>query len=93
VYADGNEYQIPVVPSEHIADPPGRRCLPGWIPDRLCLGLDWLTCGRWESWQPPTAWSKKVHRVTLYPRRFLARYQLHFDDANKLDALSVKSRS
>jgi len=95
VYADGNEYQIPVVPSEHIADPTGvGDAFRGGFLTAYALGLDWLTCGRVGVLAATYCLEQKGPQGHSYtPADFLARYQLHFDDANKLDALSVKSRS
>jgi adenosine kinase len=95
VYADGAEYHIPVVPAEHIADPTGvGDAFRGGFLTAYASGLDWLTCGRVGVLAATYCLEQSGPQGHAYtPAEFIARYQRHFDDANKLENLLSKDNS
>ena len=89
VYAEGQEYCIPVIPPEKIADPTGvgDAFRAGFLTG-YCCGFDWEICGQMGVLaatycleQPGT----QSHAYT--PAEFVARFRKHFEDGGKLDKL------
>ncbi len=89
IYAEGEEYRIPVIPPIRISDPTGiGDAFRGGFLRGFRLGLAWQTCGQMGALaatycleQPGT----QNHVFT--PAEFVARYREHFDDRGTLDIL------
>lgn len=89
VYANGDEYRIPIIPPQRIVDPTGvGDAFRGGFLRGFRLGLDWQTCGQMGALaatycleQPGT----QNHSYT--PTEFIARYREHFDDRGALNIL------
>ncbi len=89
IYVDGDERQVPVVPTEHIVDPTGvgdafrGGFLTGWS-----RGWDWVTCGQMGALAATYVLEQNGTQNHAYTREeFVARFRHHFDDGGKLDAL------
>ncbi len=89
IYADGQEYRVPVVPPERILDPTGvGDAFRGGFLRGYQLGFDWTTCGQMGSLAATYCLEQKgtqVHNYTV--AQFIERFRKHFDDQGKLDAL------
>ncbi|NOY99869.1 MAG: carbohydrate kinase family protein [Chloroflexi bacterium] len=89
IYVDGDERQVPVVPTEQIVDPTGvgdafrGGFLTGWS-----RGWDWVTCGQMGALAATYVLEQNGTQNHAYTREeFVARFRQHFDDGGKLDAL------
>lgn len=89
IYAEGQEFRIPIIPPSRIVDPTGvGDAFRGGFLRGYRLGLDWQTCGQMGALaatycleQPGT----QNHFFT--PNEFVARYREHFDDRGALKIL------
>lgn len=89
IYADGNEYQIPVYPHKCIGDPTGvgDAFRAGFITGYRC-GLDWVTCGQMGALSATYCLEEKGTQNHCYTvSEFISRYREVFDDKGKLDCL------
>lgn len=89
VYAQGNEYTIPVVKPIQIADPTGvgDAFRAGFLRGYR-LGLDWQTCGQMGALAATYCLEQRGTQCHCYSREeFTARYRTSFDDRGALDAL------
>ena len=95
VYAQGEQYHIPVVPAERIADPTGvGDAFRGGFLTAYANGLDWLTCGRVGVLAATYCLEQSGPQGYAYtPGEFVARFRRHFDDMGKLDVLLASSHS
>ncbi len=89
IYADGEEYTIPVVKPERILDPTGvgDAFRAGFVRG-VSLGLDWQTCGQMGALAATYVLEQKGtqnHQYTV--QEFVERYRQNFDDQGALDAL------
>ncbi len=89
IYVDGREIHIPIVPTEHIADPTGvGDAFRGGFLSGLSRGWDWETCGRMGALAATYCLEQRGPQGQSYTRaEFVARYRQHFDDHGQLDAL------
>lgn len=89
VYADGNQYKIPVVESEAIIDPTGvGDAFRGGFLRGYRLGMDWQTCGQMGVLAATYCLEQRGTQNHCYtPREFVDRYRKNFDDQGALDAL------
>jgi adenosine kinase len=89
IYADGQEYRVPVVPVEHIADPTGvGDAYRAGILKGMALGWPWGTSGRVGAVCAAFVLEQvgtQNHRFTR--RQFAERFRAHFDDEGLLDSL------
>jgi adenosine kinase len=89
VYAEGQEFQIPVFPHDHIGDPTGvgDAFRGGFLTGYRC-GFDWFTCGQMGSLAATYCLEEKGTQNHRYsPAQFIARFRQVFDDHGKLDCL------
>jgi adenosine kinase len=89
IYAEGEEYRIPVVPPEQILDPTGvGDAFRGGFLRGYQLGLDWQTCGQMGALAASYCLEQRgtqAHSFT--PEQFVARYRTCFQDRGVLDVL------
>ncbi len=93
IYAEGQEYHIPVVKPERILDPTGvgDAFRAGFVRG-VRLGLDWQTCGQVGALAATYVLEQKGTQNHTYTiPEFVERYQQNFDDQGSLDALLRKS--
>ncbi len=85
----GKEYLIPIVPTEHIADPTGvGDAFRGGFLRGFRLGLDLQTSGQMGSLAATYCLEKRGTQNHYYtPSEFVERYRKHFDDQGALDIL------
>jgi len=89
IYADGKEYNIPIVPPERIVDPTGvGDAFRGGFLAGYARGWDWLLCGQMGALAATYCLEQKGTQNHAYTRQeFIVRFRQHFDDGGKLDAL------
>lgn len=89
VYADGQEFTIPIVPALQIADPTGvGDAFRGGFLSGYGRGFDWEICGRMGALAATYCLEQTGPQGQSYTRgEFVARYRQHFDDAGQLDKL------
>jgi adenosine kinase len=89
IYANGTEYEIPVVPPRGIADPTGAGdAYRAGMMRGIQLGLPWDISGRMgalASTYVLESIGTQSHRYS--PGEFVTRYREHFDDGGALDLL------
>ena len=94
IWAEGEVYDIPVVPPERAADPTGvGDAFRAGLIKGLALGLPWDLAGRMGSLAATYALEApgpQSHRYT--PAEFVARFRHHFDDRGALDPLCGGAR-
>lgn len=92
VYSRDQEYSIPVVPPEQIADPTGvGDAYRGGFLTGYCHGLDLETCGQMGTLAATYCLEcegTQGHCYTL--NEFISRFRQHFDDHGQLDKLLNK---
>jgi adenosine kinase len=89
IYADGQEYHVPVVPPTRIVDPTGvGDAFRGGFLAGFSRGWDWQLCGQMGALAATYCLEQKGTQAHEYtPAEFVARFRLHFDDQGRLDAL------
>ncbi len=89
VYAEGKQYNIPVVKELQTLDPTGvGDAFRGGFLRGLSLGLDWQTCGQMGSLAATYCLEQRGPQNHEYsPKVFIQRYRQHFDDNGALDIL------
>ncbi len=89
VYSGNQQYNIPVVKPEQIADPTGvGDAFRGGFLTAYAHGLDLLTCGRVGILAATYCLEQHGPQGHTYtPAEFVARFRRHFDDEGKLDVL------
>ncbi len=89
IYVEGEEYHIPIVPPEKIADPTGvGDAFRGGFLRGFRLGLDWQTCGQMGALAATYCLEQRGPQNHSYtPAGFVDRYRRCFDDRGILDAL------
>ncbi len=94
IWAEGEVYDIPVVPPERAADPTGvGDAFRAGLIKGLALGLSWDLAGRMGSLAATYALEApgpQSHRYTQ--AEFVARFRHHFDDRGALDPLCGGAR-
>jgi adenosine kinase len=92
IYAGGQEYTIPVVPPERIADPTGvGDAFRGGFLTGYAHGWDWETCGRMGALAATYCLEQSGTQSHSYtPAEFVARYQKHFGPVGKVAELAGK---
>lgn len=92
VYSRDQEYSIPVIPPEQIADPTGvGDAYRGGFLTGYCHGLDLETCGQMGTLAATYCLEcegTQGHCYTL--NEFISRFRQHFDDHGQLDKLLNK---
>ncbi len=93
IYVEGEEYQIPIVPPEKIADPTGvGDAFRGGFLRGYRLGLDWQTCGQMGALAATYCLEQRGPQNHSYtPTEFVDRYRRCFDDRRTLDVLLARS--
>ncbi len=93
IYVEGEEYQIPVVPPEKIADPTGvGDAFRGGFLRGYRLGLDWQTCGQMGALAATYCLEQRGPQNHSYtPTEFVDRYRRCFDDRGTLEVLLARS--
>jgi adenosine kinase len=91
----GQEYEIPVVPPRHIADPTGvGDAFRGGLLRGYSLGLPWDLAGRMGSLAATYVLEELGPQSHYYTRNeFVARFRRHFDDHGALDILLAQTGS
>ncbi len=91
IYADGEKYEIPVVPTNTIVDPTGvGDAFRGGFLSGFAYGLDWLTCGRMGALAATYCLEKRGPQVhTFSIDEFISRYAENFGDASALSVLQA----
>lgn len=89
IYVEGEEYQIPVFPSEKIVDPTGvGDAFRGGFLRGYMLGLDWQTCGQMGALAATYCLEQRGTQTHSYTSaEFVARYRTCFRDGGALDVL------
>ncbi len=89
IYVEGEEYHIPIVPPEKIADPTGvGDAFRGGFLRGYRLDLDWQTCGQMGALAATYCLEQRGPQNHSYtPAQFVARYRRCFDDRGTLDVL------
>ncbi len=89
VFAEGEEYHIPVVEPEKILDPTGvGDAFRGGFLRGFRLGLQWQTCGQMGALAATYCLEQPGPQTHSYtPAEFVARYRQNFDDGGELDSL------
>ena len=89
IYADHHEYQVPIVPAEHIVDPTGvGDAFRGGFLTGYARGLDWETCGRMGALAATYCLEQKGPQGQDYTQaEFAARYRKNFGVNQKLEEL------
>jgi adenosine kinase len=89
IYAEGEEFQIPAVAPENIADPTGvGDAFRGGFLRGYRLGLNWQTCGQMGALAATYCLEQRGTQNHSYtPDEFVARYRQTFDDNGALDQL------
>lgn len=89
IYADGEEYLVPVVPPDQILDPTGvGDAFRGGFVRGERLGLGWEICGQMGTLAATYCLETRgpqEHSYTI--SEFVARFRRHFDDHGALDVL------
>jgi adenosine kinase len=93
IYVEGEEYRIPVVPPEKMADPTGvGDAFRGGFLRGYRLRLDWQTCGQMGALAATYCLEKRGPQNHSYtPAEFVARYRQCFDDRGSLNVLLAQS--
>lgn len=89
IYADGEEYLVPVVPPAQILDPTGvGDAFRGGFVRGERLGFGWEMCGHMGALAATFCLETRGPQEHSYtPGEFVARYRQHFDDRGALDVL------
>ncbi len=89
IYADDNEFSIPVVPPDAIIDPTGvGDAFRGGFLTGLARGWDWETCGQLGALAATYCLEQQGPQNHSYSRQeFLGRFRQFFSDDGKLDGL------
>ncbi len=89
IYAEGDEWHIPVVPPEQILDPTGvGDAFRGGFLTGFSHGLGWQTCGQMGALAATYCLEQRGPQGQSYtPQEFVKRYRQHFDDQGRLDFL------
>ncbi len=89
IYAEGEEYRIPVVPPTRIVDPTGvGDAYRGGFLAGYARGWDWEQCGKMGALAATYCLEQQGPQSHHYSRaEFVARFRQHFDDGGRLDAL------
>lgn len=89
VYAEGKQYDIPIVPVAQIVDPTGvGDAFRGGFLRGYQLKLDWQTCGQMGSLAAAYCLEQRgTQNHAFTPQEFVKRYRNTFDDCGKLDVL------
>jgi adenosine kinase len=92
IFADGQEYTIPIVPPERIADPTGvGDAFRGGFLTGYARAWDWETCGRMGALAATYCLEQSGTQSHSYtPAEFVARYHKHFGAGGKVDELAGK---
>ncbi len=92
IYVEGEEYHIPVVPPDKIADPTGvGDAFRGGFLRGYRLGLDWQTCGQMGSLAAAYCLEQRgTQNHSFTPAEFVSRYRRCFDDRGELDVLTAR---
>ncbi len=94
IYAEGEQWHVPVVPPEQIVDPTGvGDAFRGGFLTGFGHGLDWQACGQMGALAATYCLEQRGPQGHSYtPREFLRRYRQHFDDQGRLDFLLGTSK-
>jgi adenosine kinase len=89
IYAEGDEWHIPVVPPDQILDPTGvGDAFRGGFLTGFSHGLDWQICGQMGALAATYCLEQRGPQGQSYtPQEFVKRYRQHFDDERRLDFL------
>ncbi len=89
IYVGGQEYKVPVVPPQQIADPTGMGdAFRGGFLTGYAHHFDWETCGRMGALAATYCLEAPGPQAQSYTlAEFIARFRQHFDDQGKLDEL------
>jgi adenosine kinase len=89
IYADGAEFNIPIVNPRQIVDPTGGGdAFRGGFLRGYRLGLDWQTCGQMGALSATFCLEQRGTQKHCYtPAEYVQRYRTVFDDQGALDAL------
>ena len=94
IYVEGEEYHIPPVLPDKIADPTGvGDAFRGGFLRGYRLGLDWQTCGQMGAMAATYCLEQRGTQNHYYtPAEFVTRYRRCFNDRGVLDVLLSTSR-
>jgi adenosine kinase len=89
IYAEENEFSIPVVPTDHIIDPTGvGDAFRGGFLIGYSQGWDWKLCGEIGALAATYCLEQCGPQNHHYSRQeFITRFRQHFPDGGRLDAL------
>jgi adenosine kinase len=89
IYADGQEYSVPVILPDRIVDPTGvGDAFRGGFLSGMAHRLDWETCGMIGAMAATYCLEQKgTQKHRFSPTEFVSRLREHFDDRGKLDRL------
>ncbi len=89
VYADGQRFDIPIVPPVCIEDPTGvGDAFRGGFLTGYAHGWGWELCGRMGALAATYCLEQRGPQSHHYtPAEFIARFRKHFDDSGQLEAL------
>ena len=89
IYADGNEYFIPVIPEERVIDPTGvGDAFRGGFLSAYSHGWDWELCGQLGSLAAVYCLEQNGTQNHFYTRPdFINRFRKYYDDRGRLDVL------
>ena len=89
IFAEGKQYEIPIVPTEHIVDPTGvGDAFRGGFLSGLAKGLDWQTIGQMGALAATYCLEQRGPQVHTYTiDEFINRYAENFGDASALSVL------
>lgn len=89
IFADGQQFQIPVAPPESVLEPTGvGDAFRGGFLRGYRLGLNWQTCGQMGALAATYCLEQRGTQNHAYTRQeFVSRYRSYFDDQGALDAL------
>ena len=90
VFSKGKTYEIPVVPTEQIADPTGvGDAFRGGFLRGYRLGMNLQTCGQIGSLAATYCLEKNGTQNHFYtPKDFIKRYRQYFDDHGELEKIN-----
>jgi adenosine kinase len=89
IYAEGKEFSIPVVPTDHIVDPTGvGDAFRGGFLIGYSKGWDWKLCGEIGALAATYCLEQRGPQNHHYSRpEFISRFRQYFPDDGKLDTL------
>jgi adenosine kinase len=94
IYAEGEEYSIPIVPPNTIVDPTGvGDAFRGGFLTGFSRGFPWEVCGRMGALAATYCLEVKGTQVHTFTRdEFIRRYREYFDDSGILEDLNAEEQ-